>query len=76
MAKQLSDTGIQAIKNNAKLYTAVAEALEIAPQTLHSKLYLKNRSRRFMEHKVIILIAEHLGVTAESLIVEKDAELV
>jgi hypothetical protein len=76
MAKQLSDIGVDAIKENPELYAAVAEALDIAPQSLPPMLSKKKRPRRLMEFLVVKLIADKKGVEPETLIVEKDADVV
>lgn len=70
MAKQLSDEGISAVLKHAQLYMQVAGALNIAPQTLHAMLYAKKRSRRFLQHDVVQLIANKIGVEPQALIVE------
>jgi len=70
MAKQLSTLGINAILKHRQLYNDVATALNIAPQTLHAMLYAKKRSRRFLQHDVVNIIAQNLGVTPNSLIEE------
>ena len=70
MAKQLSAEGINAILKHRELYADVATALNIAPQTLHAMLYAKKRSRRFLQHDVINIIAQKINVPPSTLIEE------
>ena len=76
MAKQLSNQGINAILQYRQLYADVATALNIAPQTLHAMLYAKKRSRRFLQHDVVNLIAQKIGVEPQSLVVDAAVQYV